>query len=60
EDDPEITKEQFIQRIGVPSLDINEGGSVEVRFDSDEMFTDHGILVEIDENGEMNGATIEG
>lgn len=60
EDDTEITKEQFIQRIGVPSLYINEGGSVEVRFDSDEMFTDHGILVEIDENGEMNGATIEG
>ena len=60
EDDTEITKEQFIQRIGVPSLDINEDGSVEVRFDSDEMFTDHGILVEIDENGEMNGATIEG
>ena len=60
EDDTEITKEQFIQRIGVPSLYINEDGYVEVRFDSDEMFTDHGILVEIDENGEMNSATIEG
>lgn len=60
EDDMEITKEQFIHRIGWPSIHIYEDGTVEVRFDSDEMFTDHEIVLTIDEHGEMKGATIEG
>lgn len=61
EEDTELTKEEFIQRIGEPlSIDINEDGTVEVRFGSDEMFTDHGIVVEIGENGEMKDAGIEG
>lgn len=60
EDDMEITKEQFIHRIGWPSIHIYEDGTVEVRFDSDEMFTDHEIVLTINEHGEMKGATIEG
>lgn len=60
EDEPEITREEFIQRIGVPEILIHLDGMVEIRFETNHMFTDHCIVVYIDENGKFHDATIEG
>lgn len=38
ENEAEITKEEFVRRTGVPMIYVD--GSVEVGFDSDNMFTD--------------------
>lgn len=55
-----ITKEQFKQRIGVPDITIDTDGTVQLMFDSDDMFTDHSIVIEIDENGNYANADIIG
>lgn len=60
EDGTEITEEQFIKRIGMPSITVNENGTVEVSFDSDNMFTDHSIVIYVDENGIFEEADIVG
>lgn len=60
EDEVEITKAQFIQRIDVPMLIIDTDGSVAVMFESDNMFTDHAIVINIDANGNFIEAKIEG
>ncbi len=60
EDRDEITKEEFIQRIGTPGIIINADGSIVFTFDSDEMFTDHGIEIYIDENDNITGSDIVG
>lgn len=60
EDETEITKEQFLQRIGSPEIQIDTDGTVEVIFDDDNMFYGHIIVVGIDENGEFTGADIVG
>jgi len=58
EDRDEITKEEFIQRIGTPNIIINADGSIVFMFDSDEMFTDHGIEIYIDEHDNITGSDI--
>lgn len=60
EDEAEITKAQFMQRIGVPMLVIDTNGAIAVMFDSDNMFTDHIIVIKIDANGNFKEAKIEG
>lgn len=60
EDEDEITKEEFIRRIGTPDITVNADGSVEFMFDSDEMFADHAIEVYIDENNNITGSDIVG
>lgn len=60
EDEIEITEEQFIQRIGVPGIVIRPDGEVEAWFESDGMFTDHAIVVEIDKNGNFGEVNLEG
>ena len=50
--EPELTKEQFLQRIGVPDITIHTDGTVELCFGSDDMlFGGDDIVVEFDENG---------
>lgn len=44
----------------MPVLIIDKSGAVEVMFDSYNMFTDHSIVVDIDENGNLKSAAIEG
>lgn len=56
----DITKEEFIRRMGVPDITIDIDGSVEAMFDSDGMFTDHSIVIYIDENGCLLSADIVG
>ncbi len=56
----DVTKEAFVQRIGVPDIMIDIDGSVEVMFGSDGMFTDHGTIIRIDENGNLLNADIVG
>lgn len=46
--------------MGIPVLIIDKRGTVEAMFDSDNMFTDHSIVVDIDENGNFKSAAIEG
>ena len=60
EEEREITEEEFCQRICVMNINIEPDGSVEVELDNDEMFTDHCIVIDIDENGNFVSADIEG
>lgn len=60
EDGDEITKEEFIRRIGTPDITINADTSMVFMFDSDEMFTDHAIEIYIDENDNITGSDIVG
>lgn len=50
---------QFGQRICVQELNIHPSEVVEVTFSDDEMFMDHSIVVNIDENGNFVSADIE-
>lgn len=60
EEETEITGEEFSQRIGVPLIIIYGNRAVELMFDSDNMFTDHSIVIDIDENGDFISADIWG
>ena len=60
EEERDITEEEFCQRICVMEINIDPDGSAEVELDNDEMFTDHYIVIEIDENGNFVSADIEG
>ncbi len=60
EDEDEVTKEEFIKRIGIPVIEIYQDSSVSLMFDSDGMFTDHVITLEIDANGEFEEVKLEG
>lgn len=60
EDRDEITKEEFIQRIGTPDITINADMSMVFTFDCDEMFTDHAIEIYVDENDNITGSDIVG
>ena len=60
EEEREITEEEFCQRICVMGINIDLDGSIEVELDNDEMFTDHCIVIDIDENGNFVSADIEG
>ncbi len=60
EDEAGITEEQFIQRIGAPDITIDTNGAVKLYFNSDNMFTDHSIEVNIGENGNFLSTDIVG
>ena len=55
-----ITHEDFMRRIGVPSIHLFADGAGEFSFGDDDMFYGHIIVVYFDENGEFTGANIEG
>lgn len=56
----DITKSEFMQRIGIPWITVYADGNIELDFDSDGMFTDHGIVININEKGELIDAEIVG
>ena len=60
EEEREITEEEFWQRIRVTEINIDPDGVVEVELDNDEMFADHSIVIDIDENGNFVSADIVG
>ena len=60
EEEREITEEEFNQRIYVYEIFIHPGGAVEVMLGDDDMFADHDIVIDIDENGSFVRADIEG
>ncbi|MDE6209574.1 MAG: hypothetical protein K2M73_07890 [Lachnospiraceae bacterium] len=47
-----------MQKIGIPWITVYAGGTIELDFDSNGIFTDHGIIVDINENGEFIDAKI--
>ena len=56
----EISKEEFMKKIGMPIIDIYNDGSMSLMYDSDGMFTDHVITIGVNANGDFEKATIEG
>lgn len=60
DDESEVTKEEFIQRIGIPDITIEPDGAVHFMFDSDGIFNDHCIEIVIDESGNFISADIIG
>ena len=55
-----ITKETFMQRIGMPDITVERGGSVMFMFETGDMCSDHAIEVVIDESGNWVSADIVG
>ncbi len=60
EEEDAVTKEEFVRRIGIPLITIYPEGSMSLMFESDGMFTDHVITVEINASGEIEEAKIQG
>ena len=60
EGEGEIPKEEFLQRIGISDITIESDGVIRFMFESDGIFTDHGIEVEINKNGDFVNADIVG
>lgn len=59
-DDGGVSREGFEQRLGVPSLTIDEQGETEVWFDGGEPFGYHSIVVTVDKNGVCTGLDLVG
>lgn len=57
---PEITKEEFAERIGSPSFTINNTGDFEAVYNDDDMFAGHWIVVYGTAGAELTEANIEG
>lgn len=60
EDGDEISKEEFMKKIGNPTFNIYSDGTICLMYDTDGMFTDHVITVKINDNGDLVKAEIEG
>ncbi len=60
EEDKEITKEDFLNKLGKPSITIKNDLSIEVIFDSNDIFNDHFVVVNIDKDGNFINADLEG
>ena len=60
EGEGEISKEEFLQRIGISDITIESDGVIRLMFESHGIFTDHGIEVEINKNGDFVNADIVG
>ena len=58
--DEEVTRDQFMERIGTPLITIAMDGSVEYSFNDDDMFAGHTIVIDTDAEGNFTGADIEG
>ena len=58
--DREISKEEFMKKIGNPTFNIYSDGTICLMYDTDGMFTDHVITVKINDNGDLVKAKIEG
>lgn len=57
---PEITEEEFAERIGAPDFRINNDGGFEAEYDDDDMFYGHWIVVYGSADGGLKEANIEG
>ena len=57
---PEITEEEFAERIGAPKFHIDEEGDFEAEYDDGDMFYGHWIVVYGKSDGEQREANIEG
>ena len=60
EEAAEITREDFMRRIGAPGIHLYADGTGDFGFGDDDMFYGHFIVVYFDENGEFTGADIQG
>lgn len=60
EDEPEITPEEFLQRITIRSISIRQDGSLEFDFDDGDLFAGHSIFVSATIDGGPHDATICG
>ncbi len=60
EDTPEISEEEFAERIGSPSFHIFNDGDFEAAYGDDDMFYGHWIVVHGTAGGKLTDANIEG
>lgn len=55
-----VTKEEFVSKLDLGSIRIHEDLSIEFAFPVDDMFTDHGMVVSVSENFEIEDCCLEG
>ena len=58
--DEELTREEFMSRMGTPSIAVEADGYVEFMYDDGGMFAGHVIVVGVDATGAFDRADIEG
>jgi hypothetical protein len=57
--DEEITEEEYMQKIGTPSIQISDG-SITFSFDCDDLYAGHTLLADVDLNGNVTGTNLAG
>ena len=56
----ELTKEEFAERIGIESVEVNADGSFTLMFDDDDIFAGHVVVVDGNIEDGPDSAYIEG
>ena len=58
--DEEITEEEYMQRMGVPTITVSEDGDVDFSFDTGDLYAGHTLVVSVDEEGNVKGTNLVG
>lgn len=60
DDEMPIKRDEFLRRLSIESIEIDDEGSMTVYYDADEMFTDHAIVIYAEIDGKITSADIIG
>jgi len=58
--DEEITEEEYMQRMGVPTITISEDGDIDFSFDTGDLYAGHTLVASVDEAGNVKGTNLVG
>ena len=58
--DEEITEEEYMQRMGVPTITISEDGGIDFSFDTGDLYAGHALVVSVDEAGNVQSTDLVG
>ena len=58
--DEPLTREEFMERIGMPDIAISNDGSVSLFFDGTELFAGHTVIVDMNRDGTFDDAYLAG
>ncbi len=56
----EITKEEYMKRMGIPQISISEDGDIEFSFETGELYAEHVLIVSVDAQGNVQDAYLAG
>lgn len=60
DDEMPIKRDEFLRRLSIGSIEIDDEGDMTVYYNADEMFTDHAIVIYAEISGKISSASIIG